>query len=162
MTSQASLPDAPCRFIRLSRARAADSYGTLALRGVEGVRIDRWLWAARFFRTRSLASAAVAGGHVRVDGGRVKPAREVRPGDTLEVRTGAVRRTVVVRALADRRGPASAAAELYEETAESRQARERLARERRLARPPGSDLGARPTKHDRRRLEAQRRGQRRA
>jgi ribosome-associated heat shock protein Hsp15 len=118
---------------------------------VEEVRIDKWLWAARFFKTRSLATEAVTGGHVHVAGARVKPAREVRVGETVEVTTGPVRRTVVVRALADRRGPASVAATLYEETEESVAARERAAVERRASQPV---FGGRPTKQDRRRLEA--------
>jgi ribosome-associated heat shock protein Hsp15 len=126
--------------------------------GMEAVRIDKWLWAARFYKTRGEATEAVAGGHVHVDGARVKPARELRGGETLEIRKGQVRWTVVVRGLADRRGPASVAATLYEETAASREARERAALEQRLARPPGADLGGRPTKQDRRRLEALRRG----
>ncbi|HEU0335486.1 MAG TPA: RNA-binding S4 domain-containing protein [Gaiellaceae bacterium] len=128
---------------------------------MEHVRIDKWLWAARFFKTRAAATDAVAGGRVHVNGVRVKPAKEVRSGDMVEVTVGDVRRTVVVRDLADRRGPASAAATLYEETPESRAAREQRAAERRFARPLGADLGARPTKQDRRRLEALRRGQRR-
>ena len=80
------------------------------------LRIDKWLWAARFYKTRSAATEAVAGGLVHVDGERVKPARDVRAGDVLEVRTGTVRRTVIVRGIAERRGPASVAATLYEET----------------------------------------------
>jgi ribosome-associated heat shock protein Hsp15 len=124
------------------------------------VRIDKWLWAARFFKTRSLATEAVVAGHVQVDGARVKPARELRVGDTLVIRRGQVTWEVEVRALAERRGPASDAAELYEETRESQQAREQLRLERRDARPLGADLGARPTKQDRRRLDALRRGQR--
>ena len=125
------------------------------------MRIDKWLWAARFYKTRSLATEAVAGGHVQVGGARAKPAREVRVGDTVEVRRGALSWTVVVRALAERRGPASEAAALYEETEESRVAREQRRLELKVARPPGADLGARPTKQDRRRLDALRRGQRR-
>jgi ribosome-associated heat shock protein Hsp15 len=125
------------------------------------MRIDKWLWAARFFKTRSLATEAVAGGRVHVNDARVKAAREVRVGDTVSVTIGAVRRIVVVRALAERRGPAAEAATLYEETAESIAAREQAALERRAARPLGADLGARPTKLDRRRLEALRRAQRR-
>jgi ribosome-associated heat shock protein Hsp15 len=125
------------------------------------VRIDKWLWAARFYKTRSAATEAVVGGLVHVGGERVKPARDVRPGDVLEVRVGTVRRTVVVRGLAERRGPASVAATLYEETPESLAAREEQAMLRRLAPPPGSDLGARPTKQARRRLDALRRAQRR-
>lgn len=125
------------------------------------MRIDKWLWAARFYKTRSLATDAVAAGHIQVGGARVKPAREVRVGQTIEIRRGAYRWTVVVRALAERRGPAAEAAALYEETPESLEARERQQLERRQARPLGADLGARPTKQDRRRLEALRRGQRR-
>jgi ribosome-associated heat shock protein Hsp15 len=103
----------------------------------------------------------VLAGHVKVGGERVKPARELVVGDTIEIRLAPVRRVVVVTDLADRRGPAKVAATLYEETPESREERERLAVERRLARPLGADLGARPTKVERRRLDALRRGQRR-
>jgi ribosome-associated heat shock protein Hsp15 len=128
---------------------------------VEQVRIDKWLWAARFFKTRSAAGEAVAGGHVHVDGGRVKPSKEVRVGNTIQIRRDELRWTVVVSRLADKRGPASLAATLYEETPESVEARERQRLERRLARPLGADLGARPTKQARRRLEALRRNTRR-
>jgi ribosome-associated heat shock protein Hsp15 len=128
---------------------------------VDRVRIDKWLWAARFFKSRGAATDAVVGGHVHVNGERVKPARDVKPGDRLEIRRGQQRFTVTVMALADRRGPASAAAALYEEDAESIAAREKARDERRLAKPPGADLSARPTKRDRRRLDALRRGQRR-
>jgi ribosome-associated heat shock protein Hsp15 len=128
---------------------------------VEQVRIDKWLWAARFFKTRSAATDAVAGGHVQVGGERVKPAKEIRVGDTLDIRRGEVRWTVVVTGIADRRGSATVAAALYEETVESLAARERERSERRLARPLGADLGARPTKLARRQIEALRRGQRR-
>jgi ribosome-associated heat shock protein Hsp15 len=128
---------------------------------VERVRVDKWLWAARFAKTRSAATELVLAGHVKVGGERVKPAREVSAGDTVEIRTGPVRRTVVITGIADRRGPAKVAVTLYEETPESREERERFALERRLARPPGADLGGRPTKQDRRRLDALRRGQRR-
>jgi ribosome-associated heat shock protein Hsp15 len=128
---------------------------------VDRVRIDKWLWAARFFKTRGAATDAVVGGHVHVNGERVKPARDVKPGDRLEIRRGQQRFTVTVMALADRRGPASAAAALYEEDAESIAAREKARAERRLAKPLGADLSARPTKRDRRRLDALRRGQRR-
>ena len=128
---------------------------------MEAVRIDKWLWAARFFKSRGAATEAVLGGHVHVGGARVKPAKEIRPGDTVEVSRGGRRWTVAVRALAERRGSAEAAAALYEETPESVAARERHAADRRLARPLGADLGPRPTKQDRRRLEALRRGERR-
>jgi ribosome-associated heat shock protein Hsp15 len=129
---------------------------------VERVRIDKWLWAARFFKTRAAASAAVLAGHVHVDGERVKPAKEVHVGDTVEIRRDQLRWTVVVAALAERRGPTSVAARLYEETPESAEARERERLERRLARPLGADLGVRPTKRARRRIEALRRDVRRS
>ena len=128
---------------------------------MERVRVDKWLWAARFFKTRSLATEAVTGGHVHVNGERVKPARDVKAGDRLEIRRGQTRFTVVVTALADRRGPATAAADLYEETPESIADRAKRRDERRLAKPVGADLSERPTKRDRRRLDALRRGQRR-
>lgn len=120
------------------------------------MRIDKWLWAARFFKTRSLATEAVLAGHVHVDGKRVKPAREIRIGDTLIVRRDTLIWTIVVRGLAERRGPASEAAGLYEETTESQENRERQRAELRLAHA----VGSRPTKHDRRRLDALRRGKR--
>jgi ribosome-associated heat shock protein Hsp15 len=125
------------------------------------IRIDKWLWAARFFKTRSLASEAVAGGRVHVEGQRVKPARDVRLGESIQVTMGETTLTVVVRALSDRRGPASQAVLLYEETRESRERRERERDLRRMAPPPGADLRGRPSKRDRRRIEAQRAGQRR-
>jgi ribosome-associated heat shock protein Hsp15 len=128
---------------------------------VDQVRIDKWLWSARFFKTRSLATDAVAGGKVHLNDGRVKPAREIHVGDTVDITIGGLRRTVTVKGLSDKRGPASAAQALYEETPESIERRERHVAERKLARPLGADLGARPTKLDRRRLEALRRAQRR-
>jgi ribosome-associated heat shock protein Hsp15 len=126
---------------------------------MNSVRIDKWLWAARFFKTRSAATEAVLGGRVHVGGARVKPSRELRVGETVEVTQGAVRRTVVVAGLGDRRGPASVAATLYEETPESIRSREQHALERKLSAP--LSFGARPTKLDRRRLEALRKAQRR-
>jgi ribosome-associated heat shock protein Hsp15 len=123
----------------------------------DGIRVDKWLWVARLHKTRSLAAGAVKGGLVQVNGQRVKPSKDVGPGDELEVTIGQVRRTVVVRGVAERRGPAKEAALLYEETAESVAARELLAEQRRLTSPPpGADLGVRPTKRDRRRLDATR------
>jgi len=124
------------------------------------MRIDKWLWAARFYKTRSAATDAVLGGRVHVNGARVRPAKELRVGDELELTLGVSRRVVEVLALSDKRGPAPVAATLYRETPESVEARERAAAERRLARPPGVDLGARPTKLERRRLESLRRAQR--
>jgi ribosome-associated heat shock protein Hsp15 len=128
---------------------------------MDQVRIDKWLWAARFFKTRSAATAAVIGGRVHVNGVRVKPSREVVLHDKVELTVEALKRTVKVTGLADRRGSAEVAATLYAETPESIATREQLALERRLAKPLGSDLGERPTKLARRRLEALRRAQRR-
>ena len=124
---------------------------------MEPVRVDRWLWAARLFKTRGLAVEAIKGGRVEINGERAKPSKDVRPGDRVEFTSGPVRRTVVVSATSVRRGPASEAALLYDETAESRAARERLAEERRLAGMTGARSGMRPTKRDRRRLDAARR-----
>ena len=125
---------------------------------MDGVRIDKWLWAARFFKTRSLASAAVVGGRVHVNGERVKASKVVHVGDVLEITKGTERWKLAVDQLAERRGSASAAQALYTETDDSRAAREQEALTRRFARALGSDLGARPTKQDRRRLDALRRG----
>jgi ribosome-associated heat shock protein Hsp15 len=124
---------------------------------MDTIRIDKWLWAARFFKTRSAATDAVVGGRVRVNGARAKPSKEIRPADTVEVRIGDVPWTVVVNGVADKRGPARVAAALYDETPESLAGRERAAAERRLARPPGAGPGPRPTKQARRRIEALRR-----
>jgi ribosome-associated heat shock protein Hsp15 len=118
------------------------------------LRVDKWLWAARFYKTRSLASDAVKGGLVQVGGQRAKPSKEICAGDRLEITIGQTRRVVLVLGVASRRGPASEAALLYEETADSVAERQRLAAQRRLAQPPGAELGARPTKRDRRRFEA--------
>jgi ribosome-associated heat shock protein Hsp15 len=117
------------------------------------VRIDRWLWAARLVKTRPLAAEAVKGGRVHLNGQAIKPSRDVRPGDRLELTIGQVRREVVVRGTAERRGPASEAQLLYEETPESVAARERLRVERRLEQPVAPTTGGRPTKRDRRRYD---------
>lgn len=124
--------------------------------GTDRVRVDRWLWAARFVKSRTLATEAVKGGHVQVNGARVKPSRELRAGDQVELTLGQERRTVAVLALAERRGPASQAALLYVETPESIALRARRSAEARLARTPGTDAGGRPTKRDRRRIDAAR------
>ena len=128
---------------------------------MDEVRIDKWLWAARFFKTRSTATDAVLGGRVHVNGERVKPSKLVRAGDTVEVTIGTEQWKIAVTGVAERRGPASVAATLYAETPESRTAREQHAAERRLARPLGADLGPRPTKQARRRLDALRRARKR-
>ena len=123
------------------------------------VRIDKWLWAARFHKTRALASEAVQGGRVHVNGQRVKPARDVRLDDVIEItRPGHSPLTVVVRGISDRRGSATVAQELYTETDESIALRERDRMMRKMApEPPGAHLGARPTKRDRRRFDDARR-----
>lgn len=118
----------------------------------ERIRVDKWLWAARLLKTRALAADAVKAGRVKVNGVDAKPSKEVGAGDLLELRTGPVRMEVLVRGVAPRRGPAAEAAKLYDETEASRDARERHAEERRLARLEAGD-GGRPTKRDRRRLE---------
>jgi len=121
---------------------------------MDGVRIDRWLWAARLFKTRGAATEAVLGGRAHVNGVRVKPSKDVRAGDRIEVTVADVRRELVVLAVAEKRGPAAVAATLYQETPESIARREQYSLERKLSRPLGADLGARPTKRDRRRLDA--------
>ena len=127
---------------------------------MERVRLDKWLWAARFFKTRGAATDAVLGGRVHVNDVRVKPARLLSVGDVVELTINSQRRTVQVTGLSEKRGPASVAATLYAETPESLRAREQEALERRLARPLGANLGERPSKRDRRRLEALRRADR--
>ncbi|MDA8259825.1 MAG: RNA-binding S4 domain-containing protein [Betaproteobacteria bacterium] len=109
-------------------------------------RIDKWLWAARFFKTRSLAADAVEGSKVRWNGQTVKPARELKPGDELEISAGELRWTVIVRGLNGQRRPAPEARLLYEETAESTARRAQLEEIRRLAPMPGTGLKGRPTK----------------
>ena len=116
------------------------------------MRLDKWVWTARLFKTRGLAAAAVAGGRVHVNGAAVKPSRDVGPGDELEVTNGAVRRTVIVRGAAERRVSAAQAADLYEETDDSIAERQRQSELRRLSGPVGR--GGRPTKRDRRRYDA--------
>ena len=116
------------------------------------VRLDQWLWAARFFKARALAHEAVTGGKVHVGGQRCKPSHPVRVGEMLRIQRGPEEYLVTVMALSGRRGPASAAALLYEETAESRQQRETLREQRRLERATVPQAAGRPTKQDRRRI----------
>lgn len=119
----------------------------------DGPRLDKWLWAARFFKTRSLASEEIAKGRVQVNGQVAKASREVRVADVIDLRQGSVARSVAVRGLSHVRGPASVAQALYEETAESIAARERSAEQRRLAPEPAQSIDeGRPTKRDRRQL----------
>jgi ribosome-associated heat shock protein Hsp15 len=117
------------------------------------LRLDKWLWAARFYKTRSLATGEIGKGRISVNAQAAKPSRELHPGDRIELRQGAVLRTVVVVALSEIRGPAPAAQALYSETAESVALRERVARERREAAEPSLAIEqGRPTKRDRRKL----------
>jgi ribosome-associated heat shock protein Hsp15 len=119
----------------------------------ERVRLDKWLWAARFFKTRALAVEEIERNRVAVNDAPAKPARELRPGDTVAIRQGPVVRTVVVRALSSVRGPAPVAQALYEETEASLAARERLAAQRRMGVEPAQAIEqGRPTKRDRRQL----------
>jgi ribosome-associated heat shock protein Hsp15 len=122
---------------------------------LSGLRLDKWLWAARLYKTRSLATEAVDRGRVEVNGHPVKPSRELHPGETLLLRQeGGFTRTMVIRALSSQRGPAPVAQALYEETAESVAARQRAAELRRLAPEPAQTIeDGRPTKRNRRELE---------
>lgn len=121
---------------------------------MERLRVDKWLWAARFYKTRSLASEEIDKGRVLVNGASVKPARELKVSDTVLVRTGAISRNVVVLALSDKRGPAPVAALLFQETPESVAQRLQAAEQRRLAPEPALSLSeGRPTKRDRRQTE---------
>lgn len=118
------------------------------------LRLDKWLWAARLYKTRSLAAEQVASGRVTVNDQAAKPARELRVGDLVTLRQGPVQRALLVRALSGVRGPAPAAQGLYEETAQSLAERQRIAEARRLAPEPAQTREqGRPTKRDRRELE---------
>lgn len=117
------------------------------------VRIDKWLWAARFFKTRAIAADAVAGGKVEVNGDRVKPARAVKKGETVSVRLGPYVHIVRVLGLSGTRGPASVAVLLYEETPESKATREKHAWQLKHAAPVIDAGEGRPTKKDRRELD---------
>ena len=126
---------------------------------MDKIRIDKWLWAARFYKTRSLASEEIGKNRVQVNGQDAKPSKEVKPGDTVCLRQGAVERTVVVHALSGVRGPAPVAQLLYAETPESIEARQKAAEQHRLAREPALSIEqGRPTKRDRRELEQARHG----
>ena len=121
---------------------------------LERQRIDKWLWAARFFKTRALAVQAIERGRVQVAGANVKPARELKAGDVVRLRQGEIEREVLVRALSALRGPAPVAQQLYEETAESIALREKAQELRRLAPEPAAALHeGRPTKRDRRDID---------
>ena len=119
---------------------------------MDKVRIDKWLWAARFYKTRSLATEEIDKGRVRINDAEVKPAKEVKVGDTVTLRQGPVTRTLVVRGISDKRGGAPQAQLLYEETQASRDLREQQAEQQRLE-PAHSQEHGRPTKRDRRSIE---------
>jgi ribosome-associated heat shock protein Hsp15 len=121
---------------------------------MEKLRIDKWLWASRFYKTRSLAADEIDKGRVSVNGATVKPAKEIKVGDAIKIRTGPVSRSLIVTGLSDKRGSAPAAALLFSETAESLTKRVAAAEQRRLAPEPALSLAqGRPTKRDRRTLE---------
>lgn len=124
----------------------------------ERVRIDKWLWAARLFKTRSLAAQAVELGRVRVDGERIKPAREARIGERIEIQMADARIDVIVRALSTVRGPAPVARTLYEETEQSIERRARRAEARTVSAEPGAMIKGRPTKREGRALRRLQRG----
>jgi ribosome-associated heat shock protein Hsp15 len=117
------------------------------------VRLDKWLWAARFFKTRSLAQQAIAAGRVKLGDARVKPSHSIKASDSLLIRIGDFEWQVVVKALSDKRGPAEVARKLYEETEASRLERERRQDLRRWGAEPANALKGRPTKRDRRRID---------
>ncbi len=121
---------------------------------VEGLRIDKWLWAARFYKTRSLAAEEIGKGRVQLNGQEAKASREVKVGDRVRLRQGPVLRDIVVRGLSAQRGPAPVAQQLYEETLESLAAREAAAQQRRFAAEPAQAIEqGRPTKRDRREMD---------
>jgi ribosome-associated heat shock protein Hsp15 len=116
------------------------------------VRLDKWLWAARFYKHRTLATEAVDGGKIQLNGIRVKPAKEVKIGDTVDIQLAETHFKVVVKGIADKRGSAPVAQGLYEETTDSIAARQNQKEQRQLAATPGADLHGRPTKRDRRQM----------
>ena len=119
----------------------------------EQVRIDKWLWAARFFKTRTLATDAVDAGKIRLNGERVKPSRNVKPGDMLEIDNGATEWEVIIHDISDTRGSASAAQKLYSETEASMERRSKEAERRKYFPEPSAFIKGRPTKRDRRKLD---------
>lgn len=121
---------------------------------MDKLRIDKWLWAARFYKTRSLAADEIDKGRVRINNIEAKPAREVKPGDVVALRQGAVQKTVTVLGISSQRGGAPAAQLLYQETDDSLRLRQLAAEQRRIAHEPASSLEhGRPTKRDRRSLD---------
>ncbi len=117
------------------------------------VRLDKWLWSARFFKTRAAAQQAVEGGKVKLNGERTKPAKDLKVGDRLVIHAGTAAWTIAVARLSDQRGPAAVACTLYEEDEASRAQREEQAALRRFAASPDQERSGRPTKRERRQLE---------
>lgn len=124
---------------------------------LEKVRLDKWLWAARFFKTRALAATAIETGKVEVNGERAKRSKQLQVGDSLRIRLGPYAHIVTVRALSETRGPAPVAAKLYEETEEGKKAREAMQLQMKVAQSVSSYESGRPTKKDRREIEKLRR-----
>lgn len=120
---------------------------------MSAVRIDKWLWAARFYKTRSSAQQAIEGGKVKLNGERTKPAKDLKPGDQLSISIGPYDWAITVVGLSAQRGPAPVARLLYEESEESRAARAREVEKRRRFHEPAAELKGRPTKRDRRDLD---------
>lgn len=141
--------------MKRSRASSKTAYVSLDnAHGGQSMRIDKWLWAARFYKTRAIAADEIGKGRVLLNGMSCKPARDVRCGNTVAVRQGYILRTVVVLALSDKRGSAQMAQTLYAETPESVEQRQKLAAQQRLApEPAGSLTQGRPTKRDRRQMQ---------
>ena len=131
--------------------KITDEFVTVSDKDIDAeIRLDKWLWAARFFKTRSLAADAVSGGKVEVNGDRAKSSRIIRAGDKLMIRRGSYEWTVVVKDVSRLRGPAPRAQQLYEETIESASKREAAIDRMKLERPPEFDIPGRPSKKDRR------------
>ena len=124
----------------------------------DDTRIDKWLWAARFFKTRSQATAAVTGGKVEINGDTAKPSKTVKVGDRIKLRLGPTEYRLTITGIGERRGSASVAQTLYEESPESLAERQRIATERRFASAPSYEEKGRPSKKDRRDLDRWRRG----
>ncbi|MEX8195250.1 RNA-binding S4 domain-containing protein [Comamonas guangdongensis] len=124
---------------------------------IASMRLDKWLWCARFYKTRSLAVEEIGKGRVTVNGANAKASREIRVGDSIQLRQGNIPKEIIVRGLSGMRGPAPVAQQLYEETVQSIATREQLAEQRRLAPEPAASLAAlhtgRPTKRDRREID---------
>ena len=130
----------------------------MAAESLDAVRLDKWLWAARFYKTRPLAVTAIEGGRVQVNGDRVKRSKSIKRGDRVRIRQGAYEYHLVVQDLSERRGSASVAATLYEETAESKAARDQMAFQMKHASPATFQTQGRPTKKERRDIERWKRG----